>query len=108
MEEETSVLVIAGVGELEQYKFWAKCSAVSAAGLTLSGDFVTMQIPLDSAQFEFVDVREAPEPIKTSYANFESFLNIKRRSLAVGLMTSATGSPVPILPPDRIDPADRS
>jgi hypothetical protein len=65
-EEETAVLVIAAFGGIEQHKFWAKCSEVSAVELVLSGDFATMRLPLDSAEFEFVDVREAPEPIKTA------------------------------------------
>jgi hypothetical protein len=108
-DEETWVLVIGHFeNRVEQHMFWAKCLEVSAAEVLLSGDFVVMRVPLDSAEFEFADVREAPEPMKSSYANFESVLNIiKKSEFAIALMPSLTGSPVPILPPDVINPEGR-
>jgi len=107
-DEADWVLVIAHFeNRVERHMFWGKCSDVSAAEFLLSGDIASMRVPLDSAEFEFVDLREAPEPMKSSSANFESMLNITKKSeFAVGVMSSLTGSPVPIIPPDIINPED--
>jgi hypothetical protein len=104
-EEEYSVLVNARFESPESHFFWGSVTQISHSELTLAGDFVgSMRIPLDSAEFDFADVREAPEPTRSAYANFESVLSIRFGHLSTLLMLSSSGIRVPILPPDIIAP----
>jgi len=102
-EEETWVLVVGHFNPRdERHSFWATCFEVSPEKLLLAGEFVSMQILLDSARFEYADTREMPEPAKSAYAGFECMLKVEKAEFSVILMASSSGSPVPILTPDII------
>lgn len=93
----------------EQHRFWARCLEVSKLHILLTGEFAVMRLPLDSdsAEFEFADFREAPEPTRSSYKHFESSLVIKSEGFVVALQSTISGGPAPILPPGVIHPEER-
>ena len=107
-EEQAWLLVNGRSKGNEQHWFWARCLEASAAELVLAGEFVVMRLPLDSTEFEFADFSEAPEPTRSAYKHFESSLTMRSDRFLIAVLSTISGEPAPILPPDVIHPEDRS
>jgi hypothetical protein len=86
----------------ESHKFWGRCVETASEQIVVEGRFASIRIPLDGAAFEFEDLRNIPPPASFTYRNFESALNIRTVQFSMTLMSSRSGVPVPLLPPDII------